>query len=95
MYARVSSFQIKPDKIAEMRAAMPAAGAKLKAIPGIVECKTCWDESGKGIVFAIYQTQQHAEGSADAVRNVWGGLMGYLAAPPALSTGKEVIDLLA
>jgi hypothetical protein len=95
MYARVSSFQIKPDKIAEMRAAMPAVGAKLKAIPGIVECKTCWDESGKGIVLAIYQTQQHAEGSADAVRNVWGGLMGYLAAPPALSTGKEVIDLLA
>jgi hypothetical protein len=95
MYARVSSFQIKPDKIAEMRAAMPAAGAKLKAIPGITECKTCWDESGKGIVFALYQSQQHAEASADTVRSIWGGLMGYLAAPLALSTGTEVIDLLA
>ena len=95
MYARVSSFQIKPEKMAEMRAAMPAAGVKLKAIPGMVECKTCWDESGKGLVFALYLSQQHAEGSADAVRNVWGGLMGYLAAPPALSTGTEVIDLLA
>ena len=44
MYARVRSFQIKPYKIAEMRAAMPAAmtaaGAKFKAIPGIAECKT-------------------------------------------------------
>lgn len=95
MYARISSFQIKPEKIAEMRAAMPSAGAKLKAIPGIQECKTCWDESGKGTVFAIYESQQHAEASSEAVRSVWGGLMGYLADPPVLSTGTEVIDLLA
>ena len=72
---------------------MPVAGAKLKAIPGIQECKTCWDESGKRTVFAIYQSQQHAEASAEAVRSVWGGLMGYLAGPPALSTGTEVVDL--
>jgi len=95
MYARVSTIQIKPENLAEMRAAMPAAGARLKVIPGILECKTCWDESGKGTVFAVYQSQQHAEASVEAVRNVWVGLMGYLAAPPALSAGTEVIDLLA
>ena len=94
MYARVSTIQIDPAHLAAMRAAMPAAGAKLKTIPGILECKTCWDETGKGIVFAIYQSKHHAEAGSERVRNVWGSLMGFLAAPPSVSTGTEVIDLL-
>lgn len=95
MYARVSSIQIQPARLAEMSAAMPAVGAQLKAIPGMLECKTCWDNSGKGVVFALYDSQAAAEASAETIRNIWGGLMGFLAAPPTVTTGSEVIDLLA
>ena len=94
MYARVSSIQIKPAHLADMKAAMPAASAKLKLIPGIVECKTCWDETGKGVVFALYESQAMAEAGSEAVRAVWGGLMGYLSAPPAVMGTTEVTDLL-
>lgn len=95
MYARVSSIQIHPAKLAEMKAAMPAVGVQLKVIPGALECKTCWDDSGRGVVFALYDSQAAAEASADTIRNIWGGLMGFLAAPPTVITGSEVIDLLA
>ena len=95
MYARVTSIQIHPAQLAEMRAAMPQAAAKLKAIPGILACKACWDDTGKGTVMAIYQSQQHADAAADSVRNIWGGLMGYLAVAPSVSTGTEVFDLLS
>lgn len=95
MYARVSAIQINPDKLAEMKAAMPATGAKLKLIPGILECKTCWDESGKGLVFAVYESQAHADAASDAIRGIWGNLMGFLSAPPSVSTGTEVMDLLS
>ncbi|WP_416560253.1 hypothetical protein ACHEXL_01215 [Limnohabitans sp. yimb22184] len=94
MFARVTSIQIDPAKLPEMRAAMPAVGEHLKRIPGIVECKTCWDETGKGLVFAIYASKTHADNSADTIRSVWGGLMAYLSAPPSVSSGTEVIDLL-
>lgn len=95
MYARINAIQIQPAKIAEMRAAMPAVNAKLKAIPGLLECKTCWDDTGKGTVFAIYQSQQHAEAATDSIRAIWGSLMGFLAAPPVVSSGTEVFDSLA
>ena len=94
MYARVTSIQIDPTKLSEMRAAMPAVGEQLKRIPGIVECKTCWDEAGKGLVFAVYESQAHADSAANSIRSIWGGLMGYLSAPPSVSSGTEVIDLL-
>lgn len=95
MYARVSSIQIHPAKLAEMKAAMPAVGAQLKTIPGVLECKTCWDDSGKGVVFALYDSRAAAEASAETIRKIWGGLMGFLAAPPTVTTGSQVIDLLA
>ena len=42
-----------------------------------------------------YDSQAAAEASADTIRNIWGGLMGFLATPPTVTTGSEVIDLLA
>ena len=94
MYARTTAIQINAAKLADMRAAMPAVGDQLKGIPGILECKTCWDETGRGLVFAIYESQAHADQAAPTIRGIWGGLMGYLSAPPVASEGTEVIDLL-
>jgi hypothetical protein len=64
-------------------------------VPGLLECKTCWNSDGTGYVFAIYQSQAHAEASADTIRSIWGGLMNKLAAAPTTTLGSEVIDLLA
>lgn len=94
MYARITSMQIHPAKLDELRAVLPGVGQKLKAIPGMLECKTCWDPSGKGLVFAVYHSQSHADAAADSVRGIWSGLAGLLTAPPVASVGTEVIDLL-
>jgi hypothetical protein len=94
MYARVSNIQIDPSKLTQMKEAMPAAGAKLKQIPGILECMTCWDDSGKGTVFAVYESQAAADAAAESVRSVWGGLMGFLSAPPSVFSSSNVTNLL-
>ena len=95
MFARVTSMQIQPGQIDAMRAAMPEASQQLKQVPGLLECKTCWNSDGTGYVFAIYQSQAHAEASADTIRGIWGGLMHKLSAAPTTALANEVIDLLA
>ena len=95
MYARVSTIQIDPAKLAEMKAAMPSAGEKLKQIPGIKECITCWDDSGKGTVLAVYENQAAADAAAESIRSIWGGLMGYLMAPPTVFGANNVSNLLS
>ncbi len=94
MYARISTFQVKPDQIAAMLAVMPETGAKLKQVPGILECKSAIDSSGKGVVFALYPSPEAAALAADAIRGVWGGLMGFLAGPPSAGGYEHVNDLL-
>ena len=95
MYARISTFQVKPDQIAAMMAAMPATGAKLKQVPGILECKSAIDASCKRVEFALYPSPEAAALAADAIRGVWGGLMGFLAAPPSVGGYEQVTDLMA
>ena len=95
MYARISTFQVKPDQIAAMVAAMPATGAKLKQVPGIIECKSAIDANGKGVVFALYPSPEAAALAADAIKGVWGGLMGFLAGPPSVGGYDQITDLLA
>jgi hypothetical protein len=95
MYARITQLQIDPFKLAEMRAALPGIGGTLQGIAGMVECKTCWDDSGKGLVFALYESQAHAEAASGTVRGVLGSLASLLTAAPVPSAGTEVFDLLA
>ena len=94
MYARLTQIQIDPARLADMRAAMPGVGDRLKPVPGLIECKVCWDEQGQGLVFALYRSAAHAEAAADTVRGVWGGLAHMLQAPPQASAGTQVFDLL-
>ena len=95
MYARITQLQIDLFKLAEMRAALPGISASLKGIAGMVECKTCWDENGKGLVFALYEHQAQAEAASATVRGILGGLASLLTAAPVPSAGTEVFDLLA
>jgi hypothetical protein len=94
MYARITQLQINPLRFAEMRAALPGISASLQGIAGMVEWKTCWDENGKGLVFALYESQTQAEAASGTVRGVLGGLSSLLTAAPVASAGTEVHDLL-
>jgi hypothetical protein len=85
---------VNPSKLDEMTAAMPGVSAQLKEVNGVLECKACWDANGNGYVFALYETQAHAEAAMGTVRGIWGGLASMLTAPPQTSLCPEVIDLL-
>ncbi len=94
MYARVTTMSVNPSKLDEMTAAMPGVSAQLKGINGVLECKVCWDSNGNGFVFALYESQAHAEAAVGTIRAIWGGLSSMLKAPPQTGLCPEVIDLL-
>lgn len=95
MYARISTFQVKPDQLAAFDAAIVIASEQLKKVPGMIECKSAIDTEGKGVVFALYPSPEVAAAAGDAIRAVWGGMMGYLAGPPTVGGYNHVNDLLA
>lgn len=94
MFARITTIQIQPAKLNELKDALPALASRLKAVPGMVECKVCWNETGQGQVFALYGTPAQADAASETIRSIWGGLSHLMAAPPASITAPEVYDLL-
>lgn len=58
MYARISTFQVKPDQLAAFDAAIVIASEQLKKVPGMIECKSAIDTEGKGVVFACTPRQR-------------------------------------
>ena len=95
MYARISTFHVKPDQLAPFATAIAIAADQLKRVPGITECKCAVDAEGRGVVFALYPSPEAAAAASDAIRAVWGGLMGHLAGSPTVGGYAQVTDLLA
>ncbi len=67
MYARISTFQVKPDQLAPFATAIAIAADQLKKVPGITECMCAVDTEGKGVVFALYPSPEAAAVASDAI----------------------------
>ncbi|MGI9482883.1 MAG: hypothetical protein ACR2OR_11070 [Hyphomicrobiales bacterium] len=93
MYARVTTFHADPARLDEMVATIEGLKADVKAIAGVVEVYSAWRADGHGVTTAIYESQEAAEASTPQVQAIWGGLVGYLTAPPQATTFENVEHL--
>ena len=90
MYARVTSFQCDPSRIAEMETQVDAVSSEVATIPGIHTAYAAWRDDGAGVVTAIYDSREAAEAAAPKVQEVWAGMSDYLAAAPAAEAYESV-----
>ncbi len=96
MYARVTQYQMDPNREDEVLAKLDGLTSQIKAIPGIVAAYTSWrSEDGHGVTTAIYESQAAAEGAATQVQSVWAELGPLMTAPPTPEAYENVRDMLA
>jgi hypothetical protein len=90
MFARVSDYSCDPGKIDQIEARMPDIKAGVKAIAGVVDVYSVWGADGKGVTFAIYESQAAAEAAQEQIQAVWANLADCLTAAPAVRTFDSV-----
>ena len=93
MYARVTTFQIKPDRLDDMVAAVDAVRGQIARVAGIQSVHGAWRADGSGVTVAIYDSQASAEAAAATIQSIWGGLAEFLAAPPNAEAYDQVEKL--
>jgi len=93
MYARVTSFQAKPDTIDAMESRLSGIADKVSALPGMVSCVTVWNADGAGQVTALYESEAAANDASAAIQSVWGGLMDLLSGAPEVVTYQSAQKL--
>ena len=96
MYARVTQYQLDPNREAEAVAQIERVGSRLKAIPGIVSAYSSWrSEDGHGVSVGIYESQAAADAAAPEVQRILSELAPLMTAPPSVEVFENVRDLLA
>jgi quinol monooxygenase YgiN len=82
MYGRITTYQVKPGKTAEMMTHLDDVKASVAKVAGLTQSYTVWRDDGHGATIALWESKAASEAAAAQIQQIWAGLGQYLAAPP-------------
>jgi quinol monooxygenase YgiN len=91
MYARVTHYEVRPDKVKEAQGLFREAHAIVRKVPGLKSFTNVMREDGKGLILALYENKAAAGAAAPQVREYWMRFTAVLAAPPMLEDYATVL----
>jgi hypothetical protein len=92
MYARVVTFNLKPDSWDDALDALDAITERIGAFPGLKSWTNIGNrETGKGLTVAVYESKDAMEAVTSQVDEILSGFGQYFSAPPTIDVG----DVLA
>lgn len=93
MYARVTTYQCDPTKLAEMAAQMPAVKRAVESIDGILSTYTVWRADGQGVTMSIYSSEAAANAAVEQVKAVWGDMASFIVETPQIEAYEHVAHI--
>lgn len=90
MFARVSTYKMKPESIAEAEAKVKKLLPKILGMDGMVTFTNAIDADGNGIVVSIVESEEKSAKSTEQVAQIWSEFSDFLLGPPEVS-GYRVI----
>ena len=91
MYTRVTTYSVDPSKVDEATAGMEDIKKKIQSISGLQVCISSMQSSGRGVVTAVYDSQESADAALPVVREVWSNFGDLLLGAPD-SEGYEMVE---
>ena len=89
--ARITSFKMRPDTVAEARALMERLKGEIMGQPGIRHCMIVMHADGSGHVIAMIDESGTSPEAVDRVRALWHKFHDYLEAAPT----PEIYEVIA
>lgn len=82
MYARLTTFRVKPDKLEDMRRWRDENEAKIYAQPGLREWIGMMDDNGEFFVLALFDDEKAARDALPQVRALWSDMASMIESEP-------------
>jgi hypothetical protein len=93
MYARITTVQFDPAKLAQLTAKTSELSAGVKKMKGVIDTYSVWRADGLGVVIAIFDSKESADAAAEQAKAIWGGLAGMLKGAPKIEVFDNVEHL--
>jgi len=82
MYARLTTFRVKPDKLEDMRRWREENESRILAQPGLREWIGMMDDSGEFVVLSLFDDEQAARDTMAHVRTLWSDMAPMIESEP-------------
>lgn len=82
MYARLTTFRVKPGKLEDMRRWREANEARIYAQPGLREWIGMMDDNGEFSILALFDDEQAARDAMPQVRALWSDMASMIESEP-------------
>jgi hypothetical protein len=82
MYVRATSFEVDASRVPELSARIARMSPIAKTLPGVLDIYVAWRADGRGLVFAVYESEEAAGRAVARLQAVWGELANLLVSPP-------------
>lgn len=90
MFARISTYKMKPESIAEAEAKVHNLLPKILGMDGMVTFTNVIDSDGNGVVVSIVESEAKSDMNAEQVAKIWAEFSDYLLGPPTVK-GYRVV----
>lgn len=84
MYARLTTFRVKPDKFEDMQRWRNANEARIYAQPNLREWIGMMDSNGEFVVVALFDDEKAAQNAMPHVRALWGDMASMIEGEPTV-----------
>lgn len=91
MYARITTYHCKPERMDDATALAEELKPEIMAIPGIKHWYSTGNEDGKCAVIGIYDSREAAEAATETARALFARFADYMDSEPQ-PQGYEVIN---
>ena len=85
MFARISTYKMKPESIAEAEAKLQGLLPTILGMDGMVTFTNVIDAEGNGVVVSIVESEAQSDQNAEQVAKIWSEFSDYLLEPPEVS----------
>jgi len=92
MFARITNYKMKSDRLDEAMSLLGQLKPKIMAMPGMVQFINAHDATGAGYVISIVESEETSDANQEQVQALWAQFADYLEAPPVPSGFGVVAD---
>ena len=90
MFARVSTFKMKPDRITEAETKLNELMPQIMSMPGMKSFTNVIDSDGNGVVLSVVDSEDVSNANQEQVAQIWAAFSEFLLEPPSVN-GYRVI----
>lgn len=90
MFARVSTYKMKPESIADAEAKLQDLLPTIMGMDGMVSFTNAIDAAGNGVIVSVVESEEKSDANREQVERIWAEFSDFLTEPPAI-TGYRVV----